>query len=276
MRLDGKHLVSGIFAVLGVMLSAAVAQESVADSDDPKVRLEEMKRQAAEYTVTLATEPPVELSLHEEPLLRFDNPVGGVPDGIIAMWKDGQRPAILAQVFLTRDKLWIHEGQSLARAGFELRRGDAAKWTPAEGAGDFRRLKSAEPADQAAGKRLLQMKRLAAQFSATDEFKVRLSDAEATHNVLRLLPTPLYRYADKDQGIEDGAVFAFVHGTDPELFLILEQRSGGKETAGWHYCLVPMTCWEVSAKCDGKEVFSAPERLKSQPTEPYFVWVYRK
>lgn len=260
---------------MAAVCCAAFAEDPSADETDRKARLQEMKRQAAEYTVTLATEPPVKLELHDEPLLRFDNPVGGVPDGIIAMWKDGARPAVFAQVFLTRDKLWIHEGQSLARSGFEMRCGDDVKWTPGQGAGDFRPLPSAGVADKTPLRRLVQMKRIAAQFSATDEFKIRLSDVEATHNELRLLPTPLYRYADVEQEVLDGAVFAFVHGTDPELFLVLECRTGAKE-AGWHYTLVPMTCWAVAAKHNGKEVWSAPERLKSKPNEDYYVWVYRK
>ena len=34
-------------------------------------RLEQMKRQAAQYVVKLHADPPAELTLHEEPLLRF-------------------------------------------------------------------------------------------------------------------------------------------------------------------------------------------------------------
>jgi hypothetical protein len=118
------------------------------------------------------------------------------------------------------------------------------------------------------------MKKIAAEFSATDEFKVKLGDVETERSELRLLPTPVYRYSDEEAGIVDGAVFAFVHGTDPEMFLVLENRAEkGKST--WHYMLAPMTCWAVEARHAGKQVWSVPERLKSQPNEDYHVWVYR-
>jgi hypothetical protein len=54
---------------------------------------------------------------------------------------------------------------------------------------------------------------------------------EADKNTeLRLLPQPLYRYPDQTRGVIDGAVFAFVMATDPELFIVIEQRRD--ETSG--------------------------------------------
>jgi hypothetical protein len=118
------------------------------------------------------------------------------------------------------------------------------------------------------------MKAQAARFSATDDFKSS-TDREATRYELRLLPTPVYRYQDAKGGINDGAVFAFVHGTDPELFLILEHQGQG-DKAGWFYALAPMTCWAVQAKLDKTEVWSVPECLnKTTPQGPYHAWAHR-
>jgi hypothetical protein len=84
----------------------------------------------------------------------------------------------------------------------------------------------------------------------------------------------VYRYHDDAAGVDDGAVFAFVHGTDPELFLVLEQRN--KEAKGWRYALVPMTCWAVEAKRGDKIVWNVAERLgKSKPADAYHVWIHR-
>jgi hypothetical protein len=245
------------------------------DEGNSKSRLQEMKRQAAEYKVTLATKPAAELKLHEEPLLRFDNPVGGVPDGIVVMWKDGQRPAVLAQVFQTAEGVWVHECQSLARAGLNFEKDSDVRWHPIDAADSFRAL-DAPAAAPSPAKRLVQMKQIAAEFKAADDFKVRASDKETTRHELRLLPTPVYRYSDKAAEVEDGAVFAFVHGTDPELFLVLEQRGGEGKDKGWQYTLVPMTCWAVEAKRGDKVVWNVGERLgKSKPADPYHVWIYR-
>jgi hypothetical protein len=258
---------------LGLWLGIASFCARAEDDADRQARLQEMKRQAAEYKLMLETDKPTELKLHDEPLLRFDNPVGGVTDGIVVMWKDGQRPAVLAQVFQTGDGLKIHEVQSLARAGLRMESSEGLKWKPAKAADDFRPL-SKEPAGDSPAKRLVQMKKLAGEFTTSDDFKVRATDKETTRHELRMLPTPVYRYSDAAAEIEDAAVFAFVHGTDPELFLVLEYRGKG---TGWQYALVPMTCWAVEARRGDKIVWNVEERLgKSTPSDPYHVWIHRR
>jgi hypothetical protein len=263
-------------AMIGLLLAPIFASAGEGPAANDKVeRLAEMKRQADEYEVRLADKSGSKLTLHHDPLLRFDNPVGGVPDGIVVMWLEGKRPAVFAQVFQTADKLWIHECQSLASAGLDMSRDKALVWQPAKAAGDFRSLGDTPPLAASSTKRLSQLREMAKQFSATDDFKVRAEDTETTRNELRLLPTPVYRYSDTEQGIEEGAVFAFVHGTDPELFLVLENRRQG-DSSTWHYAFAPMTCWAVDAKHQGKTVWSVPGRLgKSRPDLDYHVWIYR-
>ena len=156
----------------GMCLAAWVpvcAQEksSTAEEAVRKERLEFMKRQAAEYDVTLKAESPHKLTLHEDPLLRFSNPVGGVPDGILVMWKDGARPAIFAQVFQVKDGAWIHECQSLAAAGLTMERKGQIKWKPEKAADQFRSIEGAPPISDSPTKRLAQMKALAGTFAAT-------------------------------------------------------------------------------------------------------------
>jgi hypothetical protein len=251
-----------------------VTLSSKEDADEQKERLESMKRQAAAYEVTLKTSPAVKLTLHGEPLLRFDNAVGDVTDGIAVMWKEGERPAIFAQIFQLKNGLWVHECQSTASAGLSMKLGEVTKWEPEEAALKFTRLPDAPKAADTALKRLVQMKALAAQFSATDDFKSDVN-REATRYELRLLPTPVYRYQDAKREINDGVVIAFVHGTDPELFLILEYQGKG-DKAGWFYALAPMTCWAVQAKLGKTEVWSVPERLnKTTARGPYHVWAHR-
>lgn len=261
-------------------LAVVVADEN--DSDDPQTRaerLEVMKGQAAAYTLTF-DKSSTKLALHDEPVLRFSNPVSGVPDGIVAMWKDGQRPAVFAQVFQTKTGLWVHEVQSLAAGSLTMTQGGKTFWQPQEPYEEFRRLTDAAPVAANAGRRLVQMKAIAAEFAASDDFKISATDKEPTRHELRMLTTPIYRYADPEAGIEDGAVFAFVHGTDPEVFLVLESRtaeskSGKARASGWYYTLAPMTCWAVTVQRQGKEVWSLPERLgKSKPNHLYHAWLY--
>lgn len=265
---------AALFAALWVGALAA-ADDSSGSEAERKARLELMKEQAAEYTVMLDSNPPVKLALHDEPILRFSNPVGGVPDGIVVMWKDGARPAIFAQVFQIKNGDWLHECQSLATAGITMQSNGATRWQPKAGASEFKPLADAPAAAETPGRRLVQMKALAARFAAADDFKISSTDTETTRHELRLLPTPVYRYDDEAADIRDAAVFAFVHGTDPEVFLLLESRAAAAGNDAWQYALAPMTCWGVEARLDGKEVWSVPERLgNSLPSDPYHVWKY--
>jgi hypothetical protein len=266
-----------------VLLSAAWwlhAQDAASETDQERAdRLSLMKQQAAAYTLTYAG-GETKLQLHDDPVLRFSNPVSGVPDGIVAMWKDGKRPAVFAQVFQTKDGLWVHECQSLAAAGLSMTKGGTVFWQPKEGAEAFRRLEDATAPASTPGRRLVQMKDIASEFTAADDFKINTSDPEPTRHTLRLLTTPIYRYEDAEGGIQDGAVFAFVHGTDPEVFLVLESRLPAKgdvkDQIGWHYTLAPMTCWAVTVEHREKQVWSLPERLnKSKPGDLYHVWLHR-
>src|SRR5262245_41536131 len=97
-----RGVLVGLALVVASSTRSGAEEPATADSQQRKDRLESMKRQAAEYTLTLAAEvsssKPTKLTLHDEPLLRFSNPVGGVPDGIVVMWKHGARPAVFAQV----------------------------------------------------------------------------------------------------------------------------------------------------------------------------------
>jgi hypothetical protein len=157
-----------------------------------------------------------------------------------------------------------------------MRRAGEIRFQPRTGADEWAHLEDGPTPAALAVARLVQMRGIAEQFSAADDFRISAADAEPTRHELRMLPKPVYRYADESAGIRDGAVFAFVHGTDPEVFLILEARDG-TDAAGWHYTFAPMTCWGVHVKRGDDEVWSAPERYgKSTERGLYHVWVHSR
>jgi hypothetical protein len=62
-------------------------------------------------------------------------------------------------------------------------------------------------------------------------------------SVLRLLPHPIDRYEDRAAGIDDGAMFAFTYGTNPELVLLLECQ--GED---WKFALARLGGAELNVK----------------------------
>src|SRR5947209_7567407 len=113
------------------------------------------------------------------------------------------------------------ENKELIAAALKLTKEAAGKY-------EFALEGAEEPAQ-----RLLQMRELAAGCAVTK----RERDDSASE--LRLLPQPIYRYEAAQAGVIDGAIFVFVQGTDPDLFLLLEAReSGGK--AEWQFAACRM------------------------------------
>ena len=253
--------------------SAGTAAEPAPDKGDSEARLEFMLAAARGLEVAPDGERPARWPLHEKPLLRWSNPVAGIRDGVVVMWTDGARPAVLAQVFPTKENIWLVECQSLAPGPFVMR-GDRVLWEPRQPGEAFHRLDDAEaPADSRA-KRLIQMRSLAQQFTAFDDFRIHDYDKETTRHELRLMTNPVYRYEMPERQVVDGAVFAYVLGTDPEVFLVLEARRNEDGSRRWEYLLAPMTCWAIEVKRRDQTVWKVAERIEKQrdPRNTYYLW----
>jgi hypothetical protein len=89
---------------------------------------------------------------------------------------------------------------------------------------------------------------------------------------LRLLTTPLIRYGKPDSEVTDGAMFAFVHGTDPEALLLFEARPSDRGSQ-WHYAFGSMTSYALKASREDVEVWNVPWRKTTSktPKEPFFL-----
>lgn len=264
-----------VFAALALVLihSTAFAQSK---SDPTKLTAEErlkvFQASVADLQIVVADKPEP-LKLHDAPLMRFTNEAGGVVDGAVMLWKDGDRPMVAAQVFVVRDGVWIHEFQSFADRPLKATQKGKTLWQPKSAGGRWRDVKSdPEIANSRAG-RLLQLKQLSTAFSVGEDFRNQPSDANTTRYELRLLPAPIYRYEETEQGV-DGAVFAFVHGTDPEALLTIEMNSNQKPPSV-RYNFAALTCWALQAKQGEETTWTVPEMFgKSAIDQPYHVWVF--
>jgi hypothetical protein len=265
-----------LIPVLVLMLAScccAIAAEEEDAATEKKAqaeRLEFMKSSAAAYRF-VASDGKRELPMVAEPKLRWTNPVSGLQDGTLFLWTEKSgRPAAAAQVFLTADDLWLHEFQSLSEGPFEATRDDNPVWEPMREGVSFKKLADVPPPAATAVKRLTQMKALAGRFTANDEFEGK------SRWELRMLAKPLLRYADEKSGLLDGAMFVLAHGTDPEVFILLEARKVDGDYA-WHYALAPMTGYALKVQLDGKETWEVQWRKGPyKTTDPFYITVYKK
>lgn len=255
------------------LFSAGSAAETEGEKDVAEERLEFMLHAVRDLKAIPDDEPMAPWPLYAKPLLRWSNPVAGIRDGVVVMWTDGARPAVLAQVFPTKDNIWLAECQSLAPGPFMMR-GDRVLWEPRQPGEGFQRLDDADPPAESRAKRLIQMRALAQQFTAFDDFRIHDYDKEATRHALRLMTNPVYRYEMPERQVVDGAVFSYVLGTDPEVFLVLEARQNKDGSRRWEYLLAPMTCWAIEVKRRDQTVWKVAERIEKQhdPRDTYYLW----
>lgn len=69
---------------------------------------------------------------------------------------------------------------------------------------------------------------------------------------------PLVRDEPKTGPVQDGAIFAFAIGTDPEALLILESRKSG-DSFRWEYAFARFHFLTLSAQLNGNEIWKAED-----------------
>lgn len=230
------------------------------------------KQTAAECEFTVGSLKPTKLTQHSAPILRWSNPTAGRVFGEIYVWTDNGRPAVVGSFYRWYSNGWgdTIEVCSLASTPIVGRREKAEFWKPAASAIRFQSIKETDGPAPTPAARLVQMRRLANGF-VTQLVDTR-GDATGTKRELRLLNQPVFRYpAPKgDATYLDGAMFAFVEGTDPEVLLMIEAVTDNS-TPTWRFGLARMNRDALRVTFRDKEVWSAPylDNPFNLPREPY-------
>jgi hypothetical protein len=192
---------------------------------------------ATEYEIRVGkNEKPLELL--REPKLKWSNPAVSDVQGNVFLWTREGRPLVVGSLtkwFLPRTVMQ-HEFHSLAEEPLVAKFHGEQVWTTGEAGLKFATVPGAPAPVAEDAQRLLQLRKLAKEFSATAKYRNAPDDTE-----LRLLPQPIHSYAVPKQGILNGGVFALVRGTDPEIFLLIEARGADVASARWQFAVARMT-----------------------------------
>lgn len=240
--------------------SSPPAAEDIAapsEADLASERMKFMTEAVGRYSVVVpGSEKPL---VAVPPCLRWNNPVSGSSDGILTVFADGGRPALIAQFFKTKGKngAWVNEFAVTGPKDLQLRKDAQDFWKPSEFILAFKDVPDApEPADTPA-RRLPQMRRIAERFSVTDHHGFR--EDQIVPSRLRLLSSPLYRYKNESE-IVDGVLFAYVMATDPECTLLIEAQKTDAGTR-YRYAFAPMSIYQLDAEYDGQPAWSIERRI---------------
>lgn len=215
-------------------------------------------REAADYSIAVASDPKKPLELKKEPVFEWSNPTReGLQQGVLFVWLRDGRPAAVASIFSQPHakppgRQVIHEFHALDTDKLIVTRPKEAMngWKPEAGL-KRKELPDAPAVGATPAARLLQMKKLAAEFTGytLDDEKKRWD--------LRLLPTPLFRYPTAEKGTVDGALFALVStaGTDPEVLLLLEAKEADGKLR-WEYACGRFSDRSLYVQRNDKEIWA--------------------
>lgn len=183
------------------------------------------------YVMTTEEESPADFVFHEDPLQRWSNPLRRTKDACTFLWTHQGRPAIVMAAYWTSDTVFWHEFQTLYSAPLSTEVDGNVIWTPRKPGVFFKPYPESQRVSSKRPVRLAQMRSIASSFKAF------LGPPQAPKFALRLLRHPLYRYPStvNADGLVDGALFAYVTATDPDMFVLIEARKDeGQDDAAWH------------------------------------------
>jgi hypothetical protein len=240
-------------------------------SEEPKRLNEQIEKSVNWYDVLPDSDATTALT--PVPVIRWRNVVRGQEgEAMMVVWPHNGRPVAMASIY-PWDGQMTHEFDSLSRENKLIARDkDRVIWSPETAGVEFKEVPKAPKPGKTAPERLRQMKAIAERFKATiTGWQPDNSDQE----VLRLLPRPLFRYdlkkaKDPDPKLLDGALFAYVLGTDPEAVLVLE-AIGTAEKADWQYAFVRATSGGLEVKLGDEVVWTARKSPANRnPKLPHF------
>jgi hypothetical protein len=224
------------------------------------------------YSLAVETAPDKPLELKKEPIFEWLNAARGDTQGVVFLWLRDGRPAALGNIFShphykLPGRQIRHELHALDPEKLIVKRDEYNQWRPEAGLAR-KELPDAAPPAAAAASRLVQMRRLAQEFTGHS------FDYEKKRWELRLLPTPLCRYPTAKTGVIDGALFALMSsaGTDPEVLLLIEAREDGGKLR-WEHACGRFSDWELHVQRKGQEIYaSVPSLANTSSHDPLHLY----
>ncbi|MCC9601829.1 hypothetical protein LOC67_14810 [Stieleria sp. JC731] len=197
------------------------------------------------------------LKLRSEPVLTWTNPEVGEIYGAVFIWTDDKRPAVIASIFKWYAPFThrTHEFQSLVTDPIRATRDGKTDWQTEQPGITWKPVPGNPSTGTTAAQAFTRMRFVAKRF------EVELTDKDGSVETLRLLSQPLYRYQNPENGIEEGALFAFARATDPEALLLLEvRRENGVDKL--YYALARSNFLPLKATFEGAEVWTKGRLLR--------------
>ena len=255
-------------SAIAILMFAVLAQTSddsgihELDAEQSSLFLEFYKKEISQYEILVGDKD--KLKLRTDPVFRFASPIDSNFNGTLFVWTQNGRAEVISSIWAIPQKTpdgkrrIVHEFQTLATIPIRAERSGEAAWSPGEAGIDPQPVPGAPKPAATAELRLIQIRALAREFSATEI----VGDKPVE---LRMLPQPIYRYKSETEDQPDGAVFALLNEFDPEVFLIIEERTTPNGMA-WHFAFARFCRLPIVARHKDVEVWTC--EMNNTMTDP--------
>ena len=235
-----------------------------ADDADTAVRQERMAamRQRAEALQLQIGNRPELRRVRQEPLFRYSDAARTTTDGTLWFWERDGRPIAAACLFNdSREGFqWNYELVAMCDDSLTVDGRPGWSWKPEARQRRWIRIDDPVPAPTEAA-RLLQMKSLLSKFRADED---NMGDAVQ----LRLLPRQVHRYRAPTDDVEDGALFLFSFGTNPEVIVQIETIANKERY--WQISFARLSAARLSVFRGDDKVWDADHVRSWNPRHEYF------
>ena len=210
-----------------------------------------------------------------EPLFRFNDPARDFSDGSIWGYGRKGRPIALLSLSLHSGDGgalgWLYESNSLSGHSVEAALSPGMTWSARKPGLEFELLPDApSPAAKEAG-RTRQFREISSRFGGFESFR-KDAAAKLERYELRLVPRPIYRYADAGEGLIDGALFLLTYGTNPEVVLVIELVREGEEKPAWKFAFTRISYAELHIQLDDKEIWTQPHLQGTKSSDAFWLF----
>lgn len=270
-------LLAAVTCAVGRSIAAADGAPASESNGDPLIS--QMRNLAAQTIVTVVVDDQEQdATLVEQPVFRYSDPPRRFEDATLWVWTDHSRPVAMQKVeavadVVTGKPMWQFCLTSLSSEGLIHAQWPEQEFLSAETGLRFKPVHATPPPSSSSAGRLRQIRTLARRFAATIIDKPPGGDVRQE---LRLLPRPIYTYAEPDSEQPAGAVIGFAaNGTNPDALLVLDAHAGDGGALQWHFAPARMTTGGLEFRFDDQEVWSV-EWVRPRPGYNFDRWIHFK
>ena len=259
--------------IVGKLLALADEPTGEASSAERQILLKQMRSAVAAIKVSEKVgERVAPADLFEEPVFRYSDEQRQIRDATMWVWTVQGRPVSLMKLerygFPDPQRRWLFNIGSTTPGTLDVQWPFDRDFTSKKPGMTFQRLAGGADVAETKTARLIQLKQLARRFRAT----MIGGATDDSKTEMRLLPTPLFRYASQPSQIVDGALFGLsATGTNPDAILAIQWRG---EPAQCEFALTGMTTGGLQVRLDETQVWSQPLLVGRERAFDTWMWFF--